>query len=193
MNNALRLVRYLLNTAKYTIRFQKSGELTSYSDASLCRGPDGVSTGGYVTMMGNAPIAWRSWTIKPPPQSSAQAEYVAMSSAVDDIVHNRELLGEIGFPVTDKTVLYCDCNPAIQTATKPGFTQASKSIRLKFHNVRYVVNEEKIVSLNNIDGKANPADILTKPLPLKDTQLYCRKFYTVDESTNQRGDDEHKG
>ena len=111
--------------------------------------------------------------------SIAEAEYMAMSTLGRDIVYSRQLLEELQHPHEKallSTPLHEDCNPAIRIAENPGFSQASKSTRIAYHNVRDLVQEGQMQTIK-VQGEDQPADILTKPLSKRQTLKYCRKMF----------------
>ena len=99
-----------------------------------------------------------------------------MSEAVDDITFTRQLLQELGNAELESTALYEDSEPAIKIATKPGFTQKSKTILVCYHSIREAV-EDKRVKIVSIRGKMQPADIMTKPLSRGDSKRCLKKMY----------------
>ena len=69
----------------------------------------------------------------------------------------QELLEELGFPEIDKIIMFTESLSALSVVEKFGFTQATKAIRIKSHNVRYCKNEEKIIALDKVLGTENPS------------------------------------
>lgn len=175
MEAALRIVRYLVNTSHYRITYKK-GDLVTFADASWNADAESSSVTGYVAMFAGGPIAWRSCRQKKRAMSSAEAEYVALSELGREIIHIRNLLSEMKIPFSETTFAHCDSTAAISMATKQGFTQRSKSIRLCYHNVREMINSKEM-HLEKIDGTANPADILTKPLNRGKVEQYAASFF----------------
>ena len=104
---------------------------------------------------------WRSKLQSVVANSSAEAECIAMSACVREVVFARQLLHELGAPCTSPTKMHVDNDAAIAIATNAGFTQRSKSIRICFHNVGLSVAAEE-VALEPIRSQKNPADVLTK-------------------------------
>ena len=93
--------------------------------------------------------------------STAEAEYIAVSECCREVTFTRELLSELNFSPNFPTKLHVDNRAAIAIATKPGFTQRSKSIRVAYHNTRTSIKRGE-VELKSIESAHNPADILTK-------------------------------
>ena len=175
MDAALRLIRYLINTSHYRITY-KTGDLVTYADASWNATKEGASVTGYFAEFAGGPVAWRSSRQKNKAMSSGEAEYVALSELGREIIHLRNLLSELEIPFAETTYAHCDSACAISMATKQGFTQRSKGIRLCYHNVREMVNNEEM-HVEKIDGKINPADCLTKPLGRAKVEEYANVFF----------------
>ncbi|WP_292992018.1 reverse transcriptase domain-containing protein [Nitrosomonas sp.] len=180
MEAALRLIRYLINTSHYRITYSK-GDLVAYADASWNADAEGSSVSGYFAEFAGGPIAWRSSRQKKRAMSSGEAEYVALSDLGREIVHIRNLFSELKIPLSETTYAHCDSAVAISIATKQGFTQRSKGIRLCYHNVREMVNSKEL-HLEKIAGTENPADCLTKPLSRQKVEQYAAVFFKARKS-----------
>ena len=192
LDAAMHLLRYLANTSHYRLLYNGkirkpnayyienslNGQLTlGFCDASFHPNPDnGKSVSGFVVFVHGGPVCWRKINQKIVTTSSAEAEYVAMSSACKEIIFVRQLCYEINYPENNPTDLLSDSNAAISIATNVGFTQRSKSIRLHYHNTRDCV-QNSIVKLKKVDGKENPADALTKSLNRAETSKYAQYFF----------------
>ena len=57
--------------------------------------------------------------------------------------------------------LYSDSQSAIHLAKKSAFHSSTKHIQLKYHFIRFVLDEE-LLKLEKIHTSQNPADMLTK-------------------------------
>ena len=176
---AQRLMKYLYNTKNYNISFNSEDGLRGFSDATHGTEKDGKSRSGYFLTLCGGPILWGSHRQRVVANSIAEAEYMAMSQLGRDIVYARQLLAELGHPQGTaelSTPLHEDCAPAIRIATNPGFSKASKSIRIAYHNVRQLVRDN-IITIIKIPGENQPADILTKPLSKRQTLRHCRRMF----------------
>ena len=76
------------------------------------------------------------------------------------------------------TPLMCDCQPAIDTIVKDGFSEKSKSIRLSYHVIRDIYKRNEIVPIK-VEGTENPSDLLTKPVTKEQTLKYCKRIFSV--------------
>ncbi len=96
--------------------------------------------------------------------STAEAEYVALSSAAQEAVWLRRLLLELKFEQTDPIVMFEDNQAAISLSYNPQFHGRSKHIDIRHHFIREKVNDKTIV-LKYCPSECMLADMLTKGLP----------------------------
>ena len=112
----MRIGRYLLDTRKRGIIYKpdKSKGLECYVDADFAGGWSQVdadnadnilSQTGYIIMYANCPILWVSRLQTEIALSTAEAEYIALSQSLRDVISLITLLKEINkvFPVHVKT------------------------------------------------------------------------------------------
>ena len=96
-----RLLRYLKGTTKYGILYTKGGasKCIGFSDADWAGDiNDQKSTSGYVFMLSGGAVSWSSKKQKCVALSTAEAEYVALSSAAQESIWLRQLITELGSP-----------------------------------------------------------------------------------------------
>ena len=131
----------------------------AYSDADWAGdATDRKSTSGYILCIAGGPVSWRS---KKQVISTAEAEYVALSSAAQECVWMRRLNSEFGNPQTDPTTVMEDNQSCIAMAKNPQYHGKSKHIDIKYHFVRDLVGD-KMIKLKYCPTKEMVADILTK-------------------------------
>ena len=128
---------------------------------------------GYVLTLGGIPILWISKLQTEIALSTLEAEYIALSQAMRDLLPMRKLLTEItkvlcverDATITVSTV-WEDNNGAIALAKKeaPLMTLRTKHIAIKYHWFRSKLQPGQI-ELQKIDTKVQLADIFTKSLP----------------------------
>lgn len=138
--------------------------LSAYSDSDFAGNVDDRrSTSGNLFKLNGGPIAWCSKRQKCVSLSTCEAEYVAASTAAKVIIWLRRLLQDIGCPQTGPTPLYYDNQSAVRLVRNPQFHQRTKHIDVKFHHIRSLQEEGKIL-VTNIETESQLADILTKGL-----------------------------
>ena len=91
--------------------------------------------------------------------------------ALDDVTRNHESYRNPLFDMTDfyqKTILaYTDSQVILKQIDRGELSRRTKHLRLAFEAVKSRVADGHI-NLHHIDGKDNPSDLCTKPLPLED-------------------------
>jgi hypothetical protein len=96
---AIRIVRYLKHTPKLGIVIdgQQSFEPVTYVDAAYVTDPvTRRSHTGFMIYMCGAPVSWKSHKQRLVTLSSTESEYVAASTAVQELMWLRNYLGELG-------------------------------------------------------------------------------------------------
>ena len=163
---AKRVLRYLRGTDDYGIAFTKSdsGECMGYSDADWAGDQeDRRSTSGYLFLMTGGPVSWKSRKQESVALSTAEAEYIALSSAAQETVWLRRLITELGSELEGPTTLMEDNQSAIAMAKNPQFHGRAKHIDIRHHFIREKVNGGDIKLIYCPTGDMI-ADMLTKGL-----------------------------
>lgn len=190
--NVKRVFRYLMGTMGEGILYKgQKDDLAAYSDASFrddASDGKGKTTFGFIIRLYGDAVAWRSTKTRTVVLSTCEAEYVAMSEAVRELVSLdkaiRYMVGKTFYPFT----IYTDNKAAKQCTEKDGshrlksFDDSIEEIREKLawieHSggsrrhistshadyVKLMVQEDK-VKVKWVPTNENLADILTKPLP----------------------------
>jgi len=186
-----RICRYLLGTMDKGIVFRPdhSRGLECHVDADFAGGWTGgdstnpetvLSRTGFVISYAGCPIYWQSKLQSEIALSTTEAEYIALSMAMREVLPFLNLMSEISafLPVNNnKPEMICttweDNRSCIKVAESPKFTPRTKHIALKYHHFRQFVSNGTVV-IKPIDTKEQTADILTKPLDEKQF-VYLRK------------------
>jgi hypothetical protein len=161
----LHMCRYLLGTKKYALLFNGKAkhEVLAYSDSDWAQDPTSRrSITGNFCLIAKGPISWLSRRQKIVALSSTEAEYMALSDCSRQLVWISQLLNEIGYEIP-VPILYGDNQGSIFWGENPIQEKRSKHIDIRYHYIREVVENKQIVPAF-IEGKNNPADILTKNL-----------------------------
>ena len=189
-----RICRYLLKTKEkgLVLRPDKSKGLECFVDADWAgswkhrSSNDPLSshsrTGYYITYAG-CPLIWKSKMQSLIALSTTEAEYIALSSALREvigIIHLLEELEQQGFhihkvtpKITCKT--FKDNMSCIKIATSHRTRPRTKHLSLRLHHFRsHVVN--KTITIQHISTKDQIADILTKPLPRVQFTKLCEQL-----------------
>ncbi|KAL7464856.1 hypothetical protein ACHAXS_005184 [Conticribra weissflogii] len=186
-----RICKYLLGSMDKGLIFSPdiSKGLECYVDANFAGGwasgetenPESVlSRTGYVIMYAGCPITWCSKLQTEIALSTTEAEYIALSQAMREVIPFLNLMKEICdvLPIENSSPkFFCqvweDNRSCIKVAESPKFTHRTKHISLKYHHFRQFVANGTI-KINPIDTREQVADIFTKPLDEKQF-TYLRK------------------
>eukprot|EP00253_Pinus_taeda_P030206 PITA_30206 len=130
---------------------------------------------GYVFHMRSGAISWASKKQPVVSLSTAEAEYVAATTAACQAVWLRRVLRDLCHEQENGTTIYCDNSSAIALSKNTVFHKRTKYIDTKFHFIRELVNNGEIV-LQRCRTEDQLADILTKPLPKKSFDHFRKRM-----------------
>jgi hypothetical protein len=164
-----RIAAYLRQTKHLELVYSKgtgAPALYAYSDASFISHSDGKSHMGFCIGYGSKSGFFyaRSAKQKMVTLSSTESEAYTAVEATKDIIYFRNVLAELGFPLTSPSSLLVDNKSLIELATR--FSGNHKRVRhflVRIHFLMEQVNE-KTIAMEYVDTTANTADQLTKPL-----------------------------
>ena len=168
------LLRYLKGTKELGLIYSKptglgltdkADLLWGYVDSDWAGCPDSrKSTSGYVLMLNGAAVSWKSKRQSVVALSSAEAEFVAASSMVQEVIYVRKFLDNLGFPQEKPTPIFEDNRTCVAWSEgSVGGSDRAKHIDLREHFVHDAVSRG-ILKLESIPSAENVADLLTKPL-----------------------------
>jgi hypothetical protein len=165
------LARFILERAAVVWQFAWQDEVElvlrvfSDSDWAGCR-KTRRSTSGGVLMLGSHCLKTWSSTQAPIALSSAEAEYYAMVEATTRAVGLRAMLLEVGVVCSGPTELHSDSSAARGFASRKGVGKM-RHLEVRHLWLQAEVSGQRVV-LRRVAGEANPADLLTKYLGIKD-------------------------
>ncbi|XP_021739470.1 uncharacterized protein LOC110705845 [Chenopodium quinoa] len=165
-------LRYVASTVGQGILLQATDQLTlrAFCDSDWAACPfTRKSVTGYVLLLGNSPISWKSKKQSTTSKSSAEAEYRAMSHASGEVDWLVRLLTEMGLFDLKPVKLYCDSQSAIHIAKNPVFHERTKHIEVDCHFTRDKVLEG-LIELCYLPTGQQLADVFTKQLPVSQQQ-----------------------
>jgi hypothetical protein len=188
------ICRYLKGTRDKGLVFRIDGDLTldCYVDADFAglwkveHETDPVcvkSRTGFVIMLGGCPLLWVSRLQTEIALSTTEAEYIALSTAMRDVLPARALLVEIGQELslsfsdrsTFHTRVWEDNNGAIKLAESgTKVSLRTKHIAVKYHFFREHLSEQ--IKVQRVDTDEQIADIFTKGLPAKKFSYLASKL-----------------
>jgi hypothetical protein len=95
--------------------------------------------------------------------STAEAEYIALSVAVREVVWLRKLLTDLFDHEMDSTIIHCDNQSCVKLSENPVFHDKSKHIEIKYHYIRDMV-QRKEIHVQYLHTHEQIADMFTKLL-----------------------------
>lgn len=163
------LLRYLRGSADLNLIYSKSDanlRVQGYTDSDFAGDLDRQrSTSGYVFTVGGNTVSWRSSIQPVVALSTTEAEYIALSEAIKEAIWIKGLLYEMGFE-QQKVSVWCDSQSAVSLSKNKVFHERTKHMAVKYSFVKDIVEEGEIEVLK-IHTSRNPADMLTKCIPVQ--------------------------
>ena len=172
---AKKVLRYLQGRKRIPLRWcarscqqpHLPGHIYGYADASFADiKPDRLSSMGYVFIINNGAVSWRSTRTPLVTLSAAESEVIALSAATQEAVYLRKLANELGFTQSSPTTLYEDCTAAVALSKENRFRNRSKHIALRWSFVSErqhpSVGDIQVISVSR---KIMLADIFASPRP----------------------------
>jgi ribonuclease HI len=164
-----RVLRYLKGTAKSSLLYKdydgnQNTRIEIFCDADWAGDTeDRKSTTGVIIKLNGCPIIWLSKKQSTVALSTAEAEYIAIATALQELLWINQYLTELNLKDNETAVLKSDNQAAIRIATNDTLHSRSKHIDIRYHFIREVVKRGE-VELNWIGTKDQQADINTKGL-----------------------------
>lgn len=163
---AKRIIRYIKGTVNYGIKFSQVQNFNfhGFSDSDWGGCLDDIkSTSGYCFSFGSGIFSWCSKKQDVIAQSTAEAEYVAATLAVNQALWIRKLLADLSMEEKRSTKVYVDNQAAISIANNPVFHGKTKHFKIKLYFLREVQKNGEL-SLVHCNSEFQNADILIKSL-----------------------------
>uniref|UniRef100_A0AAV1UPL8 Reverse transcriptase Ty1/copia-type domain-containing protein n=1 Tax=Peronospora matthiolae TaxID=2874970 RepID=A0AAV1UPL8_9STRA len=166
-----RILRYLQGTKSHGICFKPDDKIDfcGYSDADWAGDhADRKSTSGYAFILMGAPVSWGSKKQSSMSLSTSEAEYIALSLAIQEGKWVHRLLCEILDAAEDKSgpelKIMEDNQSCIKMTKNPVNYGRAKHIDVKYHHIRDEIKRGD-VKLEYCETTIMLADIMTKGLP----------------------------
>jgi hypothetical protein len=162
---AKRVLRYLKGTKDWWLVYGgKKGGLVGYADADGSMNEDRHAVSGYAFLIEGGAVSWSSKRQEIISLSTTEAEYVAATHASKEALWLRSFISLVFSPLVNPTILHCDNQSAIALARDHQYHARTKHIDIRFHFIRWVVEENKI-TLVYCPTEEMLTDTLTKALP----------------------------
>ncbi|XP_019244523.1 PREDICTED: uncharacterized protein LOC109224396 [Nicotiana attenuata] len=119
---AFHMLRYQKSDPTLGIFMSKDTDCTvkAYCDSDWASCPNSKrSITGYLVLLGNSPVSWKSKKQETMSLSSAEAEYRALRKVVREMVWLSRLFEELDVPFSMPISVYCDSQSALHIAKNP--------------------------------------------------------------------------
>jgi len=139
--------------------------MITFEDANLmhCK-VTGKSATGILHLVNQTPVDWYSRKQPTVETATYGSEFVAGREATDQIIDLRFTLRSMGVPIEKASWLLGDNRSVVTSSTIPHSALSKRHQALAYHRIRWAIAAGFIIFCH-IDGKQNPADIMTKFLP----------------------------
>ena len=166
-----RILRYLNGTQQFGLLYKANtsseSEIAGFSDSDWAGDVgDRKSTSGYVFLLGGAAVSWKSTKQTTVALSTAEAEYIALSSASQEAIWLQQLISDLSKKALRKMIIYEDNQSTICLAKNQAVHGRTKHIDIKYHFIRDLVEAGKI-ELVYCTTENMVADIFTKGLSIR--------------------------
>ena len=166
---ARRVLRYAFHTRNFSLKYHGDGsfklELNGFADADYGSNLiDRKSTTGYIFVFCGGPISWQSRKQPTVALSTMEAEYMALSDGIRELLSRMYYITELGLSLIQPTITFTDNQAAIALADGEGDYRRAKHIDIRYHFIRDHL-QRGTVQINYIPSEKQPADVLTKALP----------------------------
>ena len=173
---AKHVLRYIQGTIEHVLKYTQGNDigLSGFTDADWAGSSiDRKSTRGYCFSIGSGKTSWCSRKKKSVALSSAEAKYMAASTASCEAIWLRKLLVNLLKEKMEATYILCDNQSCIKLSENPVLHDRSKHIDIRCHFIRDCV-QRGVVQLKYIPTGEQVANILTKA-PSKIKFTYFRE------------------
>lgn len=163
-NMAISVLKYLRGTQNAKITYRRTGQpICAYVDSSWAEDQnDRKSQSGMVFVFAGAAIDWESRKQHIIATSSAEAEYIALTTAAKRAAYFKFFLMEMGLHSEANAILmHTDSQSAQYIANYHGKRSRSKHLHIRFHYIREAI-ATGIVNLKYLSTDKMLADSLTK-------------------------------
>ncbi|KFD67424.1 hypothetical protein M514_20460 [Trichuris suis] len=167
-------MRYLKGTRNMKLVYKRAeGSLTAYCDADWANDKDDRrSTTGFVVCLSGTAVSWSSKKQRTVALSTAEAEYMALSHAMQEITWLQSLCTELSI-YPEKSRLLCDNSAAISISQGQERSSRTKHIDIRHHFVKEKVQAPHRI-IEHVATENNAADMLTKVVTAARLNECCR-------------------
>lgn len=182
------LLRYLNGTRTTGILYSRlhntpPNSYDIYTDATWGTEEDRISFQGMAVRRYGGVISWSAQRQKSIALSSMEAEIMAATEGGRETAWLEKLTTELGErheTTPFVPTLFCDNQGAVDLLHDTKFHRKAKHIEIRYMFVRTEMVQKGRLKVVHIEGKHQPADILTKQLPIDQFKKHCRTLGLVE-------------
>ena len=134
-----------------------------------------LSISGYVIWLMKVAIAWKSKAQKSVTLSSTEAEYVAITECVQEVLFVKQVLSTMGIQVQLPITVYVGNVGAIFVAKNASTKGRTKHIDIRYHFIRELI-EDGTITIVFVRSEDNASDIFTKNVTRATFNRHIGKF-----------------
>jgi len=175
---AKRILRYVKGTLDYGVKFEKctNFKLCGFSDSDWAGSYDDMkSTSGYCFNLGSGVFSWCTKKQEIVAQSTVEAEFIAATAAVNQVLWLKKILYDLHFQQKNKIEVFVDNQAAIAIANNPVCHGKTKHFNIKLYFWREMQQNGE-VNLVYCKSEDQLADMFTKPLPVSKFELLRKRI-----------------
>ena len=157
-----RIYFYLRDTVDLNLTFKLGSNIyhTAYCDSSFANLENYRSLCGHLLLLGDTPVVWQSSRQQTIAKSTQQAEYMALTPALQDVLWMKMLLKDLG--IQSSTIpIFEDNEACISLANNPQSSRRTRHIQVIYHWIREHLDNNS-AKLFPIGTSYQLADLLTK-------------------------------
>lgn len=180
---AKQVLRYLNGTRKLGITYRVTNDLdlySLYSDATWGSESDRTSITGWAVKRAGGAVSWVSQRQKSTALSTMEAEFVAASEASRHAAWLEKLRADLKEPSEQAPTLWSDNRATIDLIHDPKHHAKAKHIDIRYLFIRKDMVVQNRLKVDHIPGEDQPADILTKQLPVATMSRHMKSLGLVE-------------
>jgi hypothetical protein len=173
--SAKRVLRYLKGTKDFRLKYggvNKDLPLQGFTDSDWGGDPSTrASVSGYCWFFAGGPISWSAKKQVCIALSTTEAEYVAMTRALQEGIWLENNLTQLRIDIPSPICIKSDNKSTIALADNGISHNRTKHIDIRYHFIHSHIDSKTFI-LSHIPGTENPADLFTKPLPRANLEFH---------------------
>jgi len=174
---ARRILRYVKGTIDYGVKYEscQNFKLCGFSDSDWAGSIDDMkSTSGYCFSIGSGVFSWCTKKQETVAQSTAEAEFIAATAAVNQVLWLKKILCDLHLQQNHKIEVFIDNQAAIAISNDPVCHGKTKHFNIKLYFLREMQQNGE-VTLVYCKSEDQLADMFTKPLPVSKFEFLRQK------------------